>query len=119
MLALSEPAVSTSYKFAPEASYLTVEYKQQLLKDWVSFIHNGFHRMFWTQQLYRFLTNHCTLLSPSSQHCWEHYFNSDVFYLKVFLNQFGGNHLSVQFSTIAWLGGSGIDLKQQCALKWP
>src|SRR5262245_59501877 len=104
--------------FKDEADYLTISYKRRVLSDWTIFICGGFKKMLFTPTLYRFLINHCIFLPLLDQESfWKYYFNSDVFHLRVFLNQFGGNLLSAGFATISWLGGPGSDLKGAMCLE--
>ena len=42
---------------------------------------------------------------------WHYYFNSDIFRLRVFINQFGGSLASAETQATGWINGPAMDLK--------
>ena len=107
------PLAESTYTFIDEGERLSTAYKWQVLSDWQRFIYNGFKKLFFTGDLYRFLTAECGFIARYNlEYFWVYYFNSEVIHLRAFLNQFGGTRVSVDFNTPAWSGGPATDLKQ-------
>ena len=96
-----------------EEDYLSAAGKRQILADWQRFSTGGFKKLFFTRDLYRFLHHNCGFTAHTSQETfWGYTCNSEVGRLRAFLNQFGGNGLSAEYGTQAWLDGPAADLKQ-------
>lgn len=101
-----------AYSFTDE-QHLPANLKWQVLNDWRWFIQNGFAWQFFTPNIYKFLWGYCRFApQDSQQHFWFYYFHSDPQRLGAFLNQFGGDKLSVEVVTYEWLSGAATDLKQ-------
>lgn len=102
----------TAPVFSDESDRLTAAYKQSILEDWRRFLFSGFKKVTFTTDLYRFLTIECSFIARYNQeYFWSFHFSAASERLKFLLNQFGGNGRSVDFGTLAWLGGPASDLK--------
>lgn len=98
--------------FSDENDRLTAAYKQRIFADWRRFLFSGFKKITFTEDLYRFLTRECSLIARyNREYFWAYHFAAEVIRLRAWLNQFGGNGRSVDFGTLAWLGGPASDLK--------
>jgi hypothetical protein len=100
-----------------DEQYLTSAEKQDILYGWQRFIRSGFREIFFTPQVYRFLADHAAFMAHRDRKTfWNYYFNSDIFRLRVFINQFGGSLVSAETQTTGWLNGPAADLKEaMCA----
>lgn len=103
--------------FSDESERLTAVYKQRIFEDWRRFLYSGFKKVTFTTDLYRFLVAECSLIGRYNQdYFWAYHFNAEALRLRAWLSQFGGNGRSVDFGTLAWLGGPAADLKHaMCA----
>lgn len=99
------------YAFTKEP-HLAVAAKQDLLYDWRRFIRSGFREIFFTDRLYRFLSNHAGFIAHHNRRTfWNYYFNSDIYRLLSFTNQFGGNLVAAETQITNWINGPAMDLK--------
>ncbi|MCL4303151.1 MAG: hypothetical protein KJ077_46125 [Anaerolineae bacterium] len=103
--------------FSDESERLTAVYKQRIFEDWRRFLYSGFKKVTFTTDLYRFLVAECSLIGRYNQdYFWSFHCAAASERLRFFLGQFGGNGRSVDFGTLAWLGGPAADLKHaMCA----
>jgi len=108
--------IEEKYRFIAEPQF-PVDRKQDILYEWQRFIRSGFRDIFFSDRLYRFLSSHAGFIAPNNRKTfWNYTFNSDIFRLRVFVNQFGGNLVAAETQTIAWLDGPAADLKRaMCA----
>jgi hypothetical protein len=110
---MSEPTPILEHvnNFSDE-QYLTSTEKQHILYDWQRFIRSGFQKLFFTNHLHNFLHQYCAFTAhPNREGFWHTFFNAEIFALRALTGQFGGNRLSVEYHTAAWLDGPGGDLK--------
>jgi hypothetical protein len=109
---ITGPEQANNYTFTGE-EYFSATDKRQVLYEWQRFIRSGFREIFFTGRLYRFLASHAGFIAHKDRRTfWHYFFNSDIFRLRIFINQFSGSLVSAETQTTAWLDGPAADLKR-------
>jgi hypothetical protein len=100
------------YSFSDEQA-MTARQKWRVLHAWKRFIRSGFDASQFSNALYRFLTQHCALISHwNREGFWTHYFSDEPDNFFRFINQFGGDRHSAEYWGDWWQEGPvGADLK--------
>jgi len=92
-----------------DVEFMTGAEKLLVLKQWITFVSNGFQRKHWTKRLYHHLTLHCSFIAHFSIHgFYEVYFMNSDDTVKI-IKQFTEG-TSVEYGYRVWLDGDYNDI---------